>query len=108
MPIDNEYSAKVQQCAQQGQALMRQLTNAGAPETLYLHVRASEVGKPGQLFLARRDAPNPYGYPRVTQEGLPTSLPYDSYFQWVWERARRAPILSLAGDGHSNEQDECQ
>ncbi len=93
--VDNEYSAKVRQCAEQGQQLMQKLTNEGNPEPLYLYARESVPGKAGELFLVRDSAPNPDGYKLVTGEGLRTNVPYDRYYQWVWERARSARILSI-------------
>lgn len=74
---------------------MRMLANNGAPEPLYLYARESVPGKPGELFLVRDSAPNPQGYKLVTGEGLRTSVPYDRYYQWVWERARSAPIMNI-------------
>jgi len=45
-------------------------------------------------FLVRDSAPNPYGYKLVTGEGLRANVPYESYFNWIFERARRVPILA--------------
>ncbi|MEY4720034.1 MAG: hypothetical protein RL563_2652 [Pseudomonadota bacterium] len=95
MRHDDEYRQLVKTCAEQGQALARLLANRGTFEALYLYSRPSEPGKPGALFLARETAPNPLGYPLVTGEGLRGNVPYNHYFQWVYERARRAPILSI-------------
>lgn len=93
--VEDEYAVKVRQCAEQGRQLMQILTNQGNPETLYLYARESVPGKAGELFLARDSAPNPYGYKLVTGEGLRINVPYDRYYQWVWERARSARILSI-------------
>jgi hypothetical protein len=93
--VENEYIEKVRQCAEQGQALMRLLSNQGTHEPLYLYARESVPGRPGELFLARDSAPNPMGYKLVTGEGLRINVPYDSYFQWVFDRARSARILSI-------------
>lgn len=93
--FENEYRQKVHQCAEQGQALRRLLTNQGISEPLYLYARESVPGRPGELFLARDSAPNPLGYKLVTGEGLRISVPYDSYFQWVHDRARSARVLSI-------------
>lgn len=93
--MESEYELKVRQCADQGRQLMQLLTARGNPEPLYLYARESVLGKPGELFLVRDGAPNPHGYKLVTGEGLRCNVPYDNYFQWVWDRARRAPILSM-------------
>lgn len=90
-----EYTNLVQECAEQGKALARLLANNGTIEALYLYARPSEPGKPGALFLARDTAPNPLGYQLVTGEGLRGNVPFEKYFQWVYERARRAPVLSI-------------
>jgi hypothetical protein len=80
------YDAIVRQCADQGAALMRVSADMGVLAPLYLHHGA------GFLVLQ----PTPDGLPLVTDEALPISLPYDRYYQWVWNRARNAPILGAA------------
>ena len=92
----DEYQNLVKDCAEQGKALMRQLANDGLIEPLYLYAKKSEQGKgPGRLFLVRDSAPNPYGYELVTGEGLRSNIPYESYYQWIYDRAKRCPILSF-------------
>lgn len=94
--MDTEYKQIVSKCAEQGKALARQLGNQGIIEPLYLYFRRSEEGKgPGKLFLVRDSAPNPYGYELVTGEGLRASVPFENYYTWIYERARRCPILSF-------------
>ena len=94
-PLQDEYRSIVQSCADQGKALMRSMTNSGMPEPMYLFVRPSTIGKPGELFLARESAPNVMNYQLVTGEGLRGNIPYDNYFTWIFERATRAPVLSM-------------
>lgn len=90
-----EYDALVQECAEQGRALARMLANEGLIEPLYLYYRPSVQGKgPGRLMLVRDSAPVPEGVELVTGEGLRGNVPYENYFQWVYDRARRTPILS--------------
>jgi hypothetical protein len=93
--MSDEYKKLVSECAEQGKALSRSMANNGALEALYLYCRESEPGKPGALFLVRDSAPNPYGYKLVTGEGLRSNVPYENYFQWVHDRAKRARILSM-------------
>ena len=95
MNSENEYASLVRACAEQGRQLMQLLCNKGTPEPLYLYARESAAGVPGQLFLVHDSAPNPQGYKLVTGEGLRINVPYDHYFQWIYERARSAPILSI-------------
>jgi len=95
----NEYDGIVQECSEQGKALMRQLANQGAPEPLYLYVRPSTETGSGRLLLVRDGAPNPEGLELVTGEGLRINVPYSSYYQWVWNRARRAPVLAWGKTG---------
>lgn len=95
MTAAEEYRQLVQNCAEQGRSLMRMLTNEGRAQPLYLYYRQSQSGKPGALFLVCDDAPNPYGYQLVTGEGLRSNVPYEDYFTWVYERAKRVPILSI-------------
>jgi hypothetical protein len=91
----DEYSSLVADCATQGRALMRQMASGGVFEPLYLYCRPSEPGRPGRLFLVRDSAPMPEGVSLVTGEGLRSNVPYDAFFQWVYDRAKRAPILAI-------------
>lgn len=91
----DEYAERVKECAEQGQALARLMSNRGQIEPLYLYCRPSKPGKPGRLMLARDGAPVPDGVELVTGEGLRGNVPFASYFQWIYERARRAPIMSI-------------
>jgi hypothetical protein len=93
--MNAEYKTLVKECAKQGKALARLLAKNGNIEPLYLYARHSEPGKPGRLFLVRDSAPNPHGYQLVTGEGLRTNVPYENFYQWVYERATRCPILSI-------------
>lgn len=93
--MQNEYFEKVQECAEQGQALARQMAAEGNNEPLYLYCRPSEPGKPGRLMLARDSAPVPPGVQLVTGEGLRSNVPFADYFRWIVERARRAPVLAI-------------
>lgn len=95
MNTETEYCEIVKSCAAQGRALAAHLANNGILEPLYLYARPSEPGKPGRLFLVRDSAPPPHGVELVTGEGLRSNVPYDAYFTWIYDRARRAPILSI-------------
>jgi hypothetical protein len=90
----NEYDDLVKVCADQGKALMQQLANNGTLEALYLYCRKSTETEPGRLFLVRDSAPKPDGVELVTGEGLRINVPYSNYYQWIWDRSRRAPILA--------------
>ena len=95
--MNDEYESIVSDCANQGRALARMLANDGIMEPLYLYMRKSEPGKgSGRLFLVRDSAPVPPGVELVTGEGLRSNIPYASYFQWVHDRAKRAPILAYS------------
>jgi len=98
MQFDDEYRAIVQACADQGRALSRMMAADGTIEPLYLYHRPSEPGKPGRLFLARDSAPVPPGVVLTTGEGLRGNVPYADFFRWVFERARRAPVLSIPAE----------
>ena len=91
--IDAEYRGIVQACADQGAALMRQLANDGSLEPLYLYCRPSTETASGRLYLVRDSAPVPDGVHLVTGEGLRLNVPYSGYFDWVYQRARRSPVL---------------
>lgn len=93
--MSTEYQTLVKECAEQGKALARMMANDGTIEPLYLYHRQSEPGKPGRLFLVRDSAPVPPGVVLTTGERLRGNVPYESYFQWVYDRATRAPILAI-------------
>jgi hypothetical protein len=96
MNWEQEYRERVNECAEQGMALARELADAGTLEPLYLYARPSKPGEPGRLFLVNDSASTvPHGSSLVTGEGLRANVPLDSYFTWVYERAKRAPILSI-------------
>ena len=93
--MNDEYRQLVKQCADQGRALAQMMANNGTTEPLYLYCRPSEPGKgPGRLMLARDSAPNPEGLPLVTGEGLRSNIEFSRYDDWIFQRAKRAPILS--------------
>lgn len=95
--MSEEYNSIVSDCANQGRAIARALANEGIMDPLYLYARKSEPGKgSGCLFLVRDSAPIPPGVELVTGEGLRANIPYASYFQWVHDRAKRAPILAYS------------
>jgi len=99
----DEYTQLVSDCAQQGRNLMQMMANAGTIEPLYLYYRASNGKTPGKLLLIRDSVPvlEETGLKLATGEGLRSNVPYAGYFQWVWERARRCPILSYEGSDHA-------
>lgn len=92
---DNEYRTLVQDCAAQGRALAQNLANQGIFEPLYLYCRPSVPGEgSGRLMLVRDSAPVPEGVKLVTGEGLRGNVEFSRYEDWVFIRARTAPILS--------------
>ncbi len=91
--MTNEFYELVKTCAEQGSALARQMAADGTLEPLYLYFRPSQKDEPGKLFLVRDSAPVPPGTQLATGEGLRGNVPYDRYFQWVYERSTRLPIL---------------
>jgi hypothetical protein len=93
--MNDEYRQLVKQCADQGRSLAQMMANQGISEPLYLYCRPSVPGKgPGRLMLARDSAPNPEGLPLVTGEGLRSNVEFSRYDDWIFQRAKRAPILS--------------
>jgi hypothetical protein len=94
MKHNDQYKQLVAECAEQGATLQRFWARQGAPVTLYLYCRPSTPGNPGKLILAREDAPEAHLYQLVCAEGLRTNVPYTDYFQWIYDRARHAPVLS--------------
>jgi hypothetical protein len=97
--MNDEYQTLVRDCAEQGKALSRMMAADGTIEPLYLYHRPSKPGHPGRLLLIRdsKTPTNPadHGLVLTTGEGLRGNVPYEQFFQWVCDRARRAPILSI-------------
>ncbi len=90
-----EYNELVKECSEQGKALARMNASAGILEPLYLYGRKSKGdGRSGRLFLVRESAPVPDGVELITGEGLRGNIPYENYFQWVYDRAVRFPCLA--------------
>lgn len=87
------YEQMVEKCAVQATALMHQMANGGQFDPLYLYAKPSTETADGELFLVRDSAPNPYGYQLVCPEALRCNIPYSEYFNWIWKRARSAPIM---------------
>jgi hypothetical protein len=95
MKPKSEYQNLVLNCAERGKALARTMANNGVFEPLYLYCRPSQPNQPGELLLVRDSESAPHGYQLVTGEGLRGNISYESYFTWVFDRAKRTPILSL-------------
>jgi hypothetical protein len=93
--MNEEYRQLIKQCADQGRALAQMMVNNGNIEPLYLYCRPSEPGKgPGRLMLVRDSAPNPENLQLVTGEGLRGNVEFSRYDDWIFQRAKRAPVLS--------------
>lgn len=90
----DEYKTLVARCAEQGRSLAQQMASSCTLEPLYLYFRPSQPGKSGVLYLIRDSAPVPPGVQLATGEGLRTNVPYDTYFQWVFDRSKRLPLLA--------------
>lgn len=95
MKPETEYKTLISNCAEQGKALARAMANDGTFEPLYLYYCASQPSQPGELLFVRDSELAPNGYQLVTGEGLRGNVPYEFYFNWAYNRARRAPILSI-------------
>lgn len=95
---NDEYRQLVKQCADQGRALSQMMINNGHIEPLYLFFRPSEPGKgPGRLMLARDSAPNHENLQLATNDALRGNVEFSRYEDWIFSRAKRAPILSTKG-----------
>lgn len=92
---NDEFCDLVAGCAKQGVNLARQMASNGSLEPMYLYFRPSQPGVSGELFLVRDSAPVPPGVHLATGEGLRSNVPYDAFFQWVFDRSRQLPVLSF-------------
>lgn len=91
--MNDDYLKMVSDCAEQGKTLTQGLSNAGIMEALYLYCRKSTETENGALVLVRDSEGKPEDCELVTGEGLRCNVPYSNYFQWVYDRARHAPIM---------------
>ena len=93
--MNDDFRNKVQAAATQAQHHNQQAAAAGTLEPLYLYARPSTIEQEGHLLLVTESAPPPEGYQLQTPEGLRANVPYENYFTWIHERAKRAPILKI-------------
>ena len=93
--MTDEYRFLVSVAANQAQALSINLASAGRFEPLYLSYRRSQPGRSGSLLFVADSETAPEGFELVTGEGLRGDVPYANYWQWTYDRAKRAPILSI-------------
>ena len=93
--MNREYTAIVKACADHGQTIAQQLAVTGNPQSLYLYALPSQPGKPGRLLLIPDSEPAPTGGELLTPEALRTSEPYGNFFTWIYDRARRAPVMAI-------------
>ena len=93
--METEYRALVSMAAEQAKALAVELANNGRFEPLYLYCRPSKPGHAGCLWFVPDSEEPPAGFHLVTGEGLRGNVPYVAYWGWIYERARRAPILAV-------------
>jgi len=93
--MNDDFRNKVQAAATRAQHHNQQAAAAGILEPLYLYARASTTEQDGHLLLVADSAMPPKGYQLQSPEGLRSNVPYDQYFNWVYERAKRAPILKI-------------
>lgn len=94
-----EYRTLVKLAAYDAETLQKSLANAGRPEPLYLYARHSTADKRGALRMVSDSEPAPDGWQLVTPEPLRISTPYDRIFTWIYDRAKRAPILGVLQNG---------
>lgn len=93
--MNDDFKNKVQAAATQAQRHNQQAAAAGMLEPLYLYARPSTKEQEGELLLVADSATPPDRYQLQTPEGLRSNVPYEKYFTWIYERAKRAPILKI-------------
>lgn len=93
--MNSEYKKLVKDCADAAIYLNNRRALGGRVEPMYLYHRPSTEKALGELFLIPDDLDAPEGAELTWAEPLRTDTPYDHYFQWIAERATRAPILSF-------------
>lgn len=93
--MNDDFRKKVQAAATQAIRHNQQAAAAGILEPLYLYARASTKEQEGELLLIADSDTPPDGYQLQTPEGLRSNVSYLKYFNWIYERATRAPILKI-------------
>lgn len=81
-----QYRAMVKRCSIDAESQLRLATH---PPRLYLYC------KPGLLLFVDGEQQAPADMQLVTNAHLPRSIAYYDIFQWIHERARRAPCLEV-------------
>lgn len=84
------YSQCVRECAVAGIEKAKRIALAGGWPRLYLHCSSGK----NLLLLTREEADDNTAADceLLTGESLPPSLPYDKFYQWVYDRAMFAPL----------------
>ena len=93
--MNDEYKQIVLDCAETGKKHAQNLANQGIINTMYLYFVPSEKGKAGKLILINDNDAPPEKSQLATGEGLRANVPYSNYYQWIFQRASRCPILSF-------------
>ena len=83
----------VKECAEKAKTLVQKLALQGNFEPLYLYYQESVPGKMGRLILVPESESAPSGTKLASSEPLRGNIAYENYFQWVFDRSTRLPVL---------------
>lgn len=93
MSNQSVFVALVQKCAERGERLVQQHAVCGDVRAMRLFYKPSSGKTPGDLLLLAVGVPSPQGYQLGCDDEMKGNIPYDRYFQWVYERSTRLPVL---------------
>lgn len=83
----------VDQCAKEAVVSSRSRSEDGTWEPLRLYYIPSEPGTQGRLILVHRNDPVPEGAVIGCHELIEGNVPFENYFNWVFERSQSLPVL---------------
>ena len=85
---EKEYSDLCRTCADQ---VCTDWRKSPVPVKVYIYFKPMK----GHLLAVQDGHKEPAGYELACPEGLRPSVPYNQVYQWIWEKCRRVPCLSV-------------
>jgi len=92
---DEVYRDIVEECAETWRSTANRLAMAGSYPEFYLYCKPSTETENGSLLMVSAyevETIDLIGYELVTNEPAPRNVFFTRFFQWVWDRGRRAPV----------------
>lgn len=97
MSYQRVFASLVSECADAGKKVAQQFAMCGDVRSMRLYFQESVGSRSGELVLVPVGEEPPAGFKPGASEELNGGVPYDRYFQWVYDRSLSLPVL-----GHCN------